>query len=262
MSKKKTIIFEHLGQTGLFIRTRNLKILIDPYLSNSVEEIDSSDLKRLIPIPYNPNELKEIDFVLITHNHLDHCDPKTIPQIFSHNPNVKFIGPTPVRKLLDKWGIPKNSIIIPSFKRIKLDDEFSINPVPAAHPQISYDLDKVPNCLGWLLEFNAIKIYVAGDTCLCDELINFMKKFEIIDIGLLPVNEDNYYRRKRGIIGNMSIREAFQFAIDINIRKLVPVHWDLFEANSVSPDEIKAVYKSHNKLPFDLVMSINELSIT
>ena len=259
--KKKSIVFEHLGQTGLFIKTKNLKILIDPYLSNSVEEIDSNDLKRLIPIPYSPNELDKIDFVLITHNHLDHCDPKTIPQIFSNNPKVKFIGPSPVRKLLDKWGIPKNSIIIPSLEKIKLKSEISLHPIPAAHPQISYDIDNVPNCLGWLLEFDSKKIYIAGDTSLCQELIDFMKKFNSIDIGLLPVNEDNYYRRRRGIVGNMSIREAFQFAIDINIKKLIPVHWDLFEANSVSPDEIKAVYNHHNQLPFDLVMSVNDLSI-
>ena len=88
-----------------------------------------------------------------------------------------------------------------------------------------------------------------------------MKKFNPIDIAFLPVNEDNFYRRKRGIVGNMSIREAFQFAIDINIKKLVPVHWDLFEANSVSPDEIKAVFNHLDELPFDLIMSINDLSI-
>ena len=136
-----------------------------------------------------------------------------------------------------------------------------MNPIPAAHPKISYDVDNVPNCLGWLLEFDSQKIYVAGDTSLCEDLIDFLKKFNSIDIGLLPVNEDNYYRRKRGIVGNMSIREAFQFAIDIKIKKLVPVHWDLFEANSVSPDEIKAVYKHHNQLPFDLIMNIDDLSI-
>ena len=252
---------EHLGQSGLKINYKNQCILIDPYLSNSVEEIDSSDLKRLIPIPYAPNELEKIDFVLITHNHLDHCDPQTIPQIFSNNPNVKFIGPSPVRKILDKWGIPKKSMLIPSLEKINLNSEMPLNPIPAAHPQISYDIDNIPNCLGWLLEFDSKKIYIAGDTSLCQELIDFMKKFNSIDIGLLPVNEDNYYRRRRGIVGNMSIREAFQFAIDINIKKLIPVHWDLFEANSVSPDEIKAVYNHHNQLPFDLVMSVNDLSI-
>ena len=259
--QEKSIIFEHLGQSGLFIKTKNLRILIDPYLSNSVEEIDSNDLKRLIPIPYSPDDLKEIDFVLITHNHLDHCDPYTIPQIFSKNPNVKFIGPSPVRKLLDIWGIPKKSIINPKLNKIKLDNQVFLNPIPAAHPQITYDIDNLPNCLGWLLEIYSKKIYIAGDTSLCDELIDFLKKFKSIDIGLLPVNEDNFYRRKRGIVGNMSIREAFQFAIDINIKKLVPVHWDLFEANSVYPDEIKAVFKNHNQLPFDLVMNINQLSI-
>ena len=38
---------------------------------------------------------------------------KVFGKIFSKNPNVKFIGPSPVRKLLDIWGIPKKSIINP-----------------------------------------------------------------------------------------------------------------------------------------------------
>ena len=35
---------EHLGQTGLRIRVDDIEILVDPYLSNSVEELDAPDL--------------------------------------------------------------------------------------------------------------------------------------------------------------------------------------------------------------------------
>ena len=49
---------EYLGQSGLKIDHKNLNILIDPYLSNSVQELDSKDLVRQVPIAYKPEALK------------------------------------------------------------------------------------------------------------------------------------------------------------------------------------------------------------
>ena len=65
MNTTKGIRLEHLGQTGLRIDHGGLTVLVDPYLSNSVQELDSPDLVRQIPIAYKPNELKEVDWVLI-----------------------------------------------------------------------------------------------------------------------------------------------------------------------------------------------------
>jgi hypothetical protein len=47
-----------------------------------------------------------------------------------------------------------------------------------------------------------------------------------------------------GIVGNMSIREAFGLAAEVGIEQVVPVHWDMFVVNSTSPKEIEAVYES------------------
>jgi L-ascorbate metabolism protein UlaG (beta-lactamase superfamily) len=44
----------------------------------------------------------------------------------------------------------------------------------------------------------------------------------------------------------MSVREAFGLAAELNIERVVPVHWDLFEINSTSPEEIEAVYRAHH----------------
>jgi L-ascorbate metabolism protein UlaG (beta-lactamase superfamily) len=68
----------------------------------------------------------------------------------------------------------------------------------------------------------------------------------------LPVNEDNFFRRRRGIVGNMTIREAFGLAAEVGIQSVVPVHWDMFAVNSASPEEIKAVYKA-DAWPFELI---------
>ena len=69
---------------------------------------------------------------------------------------------------------------------------------------------------------------------------------------MLPVNEDNYFRRRRGIVGNMTVREAFGLASEVGIRTVLPVHWDMFCVNSTSLLEIQAVYDSFD-WPFKLL---------
>ena len=61
------------------------------------------------------------------------------------------------------------------------------------------------------------------------EVIEAVSKYAPIDVGLIPVNEINYYRNQEDIIGNMSIREAFQFSEDIGVKLLISTHWDMFE---------------------------------
>lgn len=261
MKIKSKIRFENLGQSGLLLKYNDFNLLVDPYLSNSVEKCDGPDLRRQIPIPYLPSQLSNINYVLITHDHLDHCDPETIPFIAKASPQSIFAGPQPVRKLLKKWNIPQDRIIHPPKSLFNLCKGLSIQSTLAAHPKISLDERGDPTAIGWILQINNLKVYISGDTSLCSELINSLRKETPIDIAILPVNEDNYYRRQRGIIGNMSIREAFQFAIDIGAKKVIPVHWDLFEINSVSPDEIFAVYRSSKKWTFELVMDISKLKI-
>ena len=51
---------EHLGQTGLRIDLGSLTVLVDPYLSHSVQELDAPDLVRQLPILYQPHELSEV----------------------------------------------------------------------------------------------------------------------------------------------------------------------------------------------------------
>jgi L-ascorbate metabolism protein UlaG (beta-lactamase superfamily) len=51
----------------------------------------------------------------------------------------------------------------------------------------------------------------------------------------------------------MSVREAFHLADELGVDAVVPVHWDMFAANSVAVDEIRAVY-GQMKPAFQLLM--------
>lgn len=238
---------QYLGQSGWKIEFPGGTIYVDPYLSNSVEELDSPDLKRLQPIRLFPEAVTDADYVLITHNHMDHCDPHTIPIISKYSPHSRFIGPKPVIEQLSKWGISQSRLVIAPETWLDLENlSIKIHAVPAAHLDVERDSNGNLSCLGFLLEFQGKRIYIAGDTCLTPEVVNAVQAFKPIHIAVLPVNEHNYYRAKRGIVGNMSVREAFQFAIEIQAKNVVAVHWDMFEINSVFPEEIRLIHSLLN----------------
>ena len=251
MSRQNEAKIEHLGQTGLKIELEDVTILVDPYLSNSVELLDAPDLIRQVPIPYKPEELTNIDFVLITHEHMDHCDPHTIPILAKANPECLFVGPRAVRDLLGQWGVEPDQIIPTPYDDMNLGKGFKVRSVAAAHPTIRRDNEGNYQAVGYFFTYNKRHLYVAGDTSACDELIEILKSLPKIDVALLPVNEDNFFRRRRGIVGNMSVREAFELAREVKIKEVVPVHWDMFECNNTSKEEILSIYNSKH-WPFSL----------
>jgi L-ascorbate metabolism protein UlaG (beta-lactamase superfamily) len=242
---------ERIGQSGLRIKYCNKIIYVDPYLSNSVQILDSSDLERLVPLPFNANEVNDADWILITHDHIDHCDPMTIPEVANASPQSKFLGPSSVIEKLISWGISIDRVYLANKSSLLLFDGFEVNTIPAAHPLIEYDGANNLVCVGYFLKTQCEKVYISGDTVVKQSILDRVKKLGPVDTVVLPVNESNFFRERRGIIGNMSVREAFGFAVEVGAKKMIPVHWDMFAENSVSKDEIRLIYKQMNP-PFEL----------
>ena len=162
------------------------------------------------------------------------------------------MGPLAVRRQLEQWGISGERIFCALPDAFDLGAGLSVQAIPAAHPRIRFDHDGRPQAVGYLFRHHGRGLYLAGDTSVCDELLEELKSLGPIDTALLPVNEDNFFRRRRGIVGNMTIREAFGLAAEVGIQSVVPVHWDMFAVNSASPEEIKAVYAAE-AWPFELI---------
>lgn len=234
---------EMLGQSGCRLQFPGAIVYLDPYLSNSVQELDAPDLARQVPIARPPEEVTDADWVLITHEHIDHCDPHTLPKLAQASPRARFIGPAPVAARLRDWGIDPGRILMAEESWMPLADTLQVLAVPAAHPEIFRDELGQLACVGFLLDYGGQRIYLAGDTSARQEIIDVLVAHGSIHTAFLPVNEHNFFRGRRGIIGNMSVREAFQLAIEIGARQVVAVHWDMFAINAVAPGEIIHVHR-------------------
>ncbi len=241
---QKTISVTPLGQVGFRLVFGETIVYVDPYLSNHVAQVEGTKLERMLPVPFTPDSIVDADWVFISHDHIDHCDPLTIKPISSASQKCCFICPSNVAKKLMEWGIPKSRVFVAvEGKWVTLSPTLSVTTVPAAHPEICRDNDTFALCVGFIFEYEKRRFYHAGDTAITDEFLGILKQFMPIDVAFLPVNEQNYFRERQGIIGNMTIREAFGLAEEIGARIVVPTHWDMFAPNQVYREEIELLYK-------------------
>lgn len=251
---QSTISVTPLGQAGFRLLFDDTVVYIDPYLSNHVAQVEGSHLERMLPIPFMPDTVVDADWVFISHDHIDHCDPLTIKPLSLASQKCRFVCPSGVAKKLMAWGISKNRVILTAETEwTTLSATLRVTAVPAAHPEIYRDDNGQALCVGFIFEHKKRRIYHAGDTSVTNDFLKTLKQFMPIDIAFLPVNEYSYFRRQEGIIGNMTIREAFRLAEEIAAHTVVPMHGDMFAQNQVYHEEIDLLYRLINP-KFELVI--------
>lgn len=236
----------YIGQSGFILKIGLKALLFDPYLSNSVEIFYGRRFKRVTPI-YPTNLILNIVAIFLTHHHLDHCDPTSLKKVQKQNPHASIFGTRISIKALRHYRNLENLKVIKG-NFLNITKDLKIHFMPAAHPKIVGNARDGFRFLGFGVVYKSLRIYFSGDTSLNPKVIQHGKSFRPTH-AVLPVNERNYYRDKAGIVGNLTIREAFGFCAEIGATTLIPCHWDMFSINSASPDEITAVYQSLHPRP-------------
>lgn len=230
-----------LGQAGFFVETGQHRILIDPYLSDSLARKykgAQNDHQRMMPPPCAIEDIPRPDVVLITHAHTDHMDPDTLAPLFARFPDVPFV--VPVSKLDDaksRIGASARLIGTDADKVITPIDGLSVTVFPAAHETRMYDAEGHDFFLGYGIESAGLRIFHSGDTIPFEGLSERVAKF-VPDIALLPVNGRDKTRLEQGIPGNMTLAEALELGRKIPL--IIPHHWGMFSFNTIDPVVILA----------------------
>src|SRR5438067_1461930 len=106
-----------LGQLGYLLKGGDRVVVIDPYLSNYVEELTGDspgELARQVPIVIRPGELDMVDVALSTHHHADHCDPRTLIPLLQAAPRARVLASYTGRDLLVELGVDPKRITVPA----------------------------------------------------------------------------------------------------------------------------------------------------
>jgi L-ascorbate metabolism protein UlaG (beta-lactamase superfamily) len=230
-----------LGQSGYLIQWNGKRLLLDPYLSDSLTKKYFHTDKphtRISELVVDPSLLLNIDIVTSSHNHTDHLDGETLIPIIKNNADIKFIIPEANRKFIaDRVNCPIDFPIgLNDNMSVKVDD-FTFHGIAAKHNEIGRD--EFGNCkyMGYVIEFGPYKIYHSGDTLWFDGMVELLSPFGI-DVAFLPIN-GNLPERK--VAGNLDAIEAAELGKAIGSKCIVPCHYDLFEFNTA---DVK-IFESH-----------------
>ena len=228
----------YLGQEGFLYKYQDTYVLIDPYLSDYVDQnccTETVKWVRRYPTPISADEFDFVDYVLCTHAHFDHSDPYTLSKLVKINSKAKFIAPKPIKETILSYGIPEERFI-GAFADSAIDlVGCKIIPVPAAHEELRTDENGNYFDMGYKILFDNISIYHGGDCCIYDGLTERLINTDIL---MVPVNGRSYYKRYiEDIIGNMTCEEAIILAKETKADMIIPMHYDLYDCNRINPAE-------------------------
>ena len=220
-----------LGQAGFRIDVDGVGFVVDPW--GSPHEL------RLIPPPPSRLAAEGVDWLLVTHEHIDHLDLPYLPVVLQGSPQARVVLPASIAPLV-AGVVPDDRLVLVEPGDVLDLDGVEVRVVPAIHGVTTQDaygdgtaVGGCPRFVGYVLD-SGPRLYHAGDTIVTDAVRDALAPLQL-DIALLPINGRDAEREARGLVGNMDAAEAVALALDVGASRLVPYHWDGFAGNTADP---------------------------
>lgn len=210
------------GHSSLLLNVRGKTILLDPVFAANASPFPFG-AKRFQKPALTLSELPPIDYIVISHDHYDHLDMKTIK--FFQNKNVHFIVPLGVGTHLTGWGIDKNNITELDWWDSYPAGELTFIATPAQH---SSGRDRIhfneSLWAPWIIRAPGQNVYFSGDSGYDTHFKEIGDKYGPFDIAFI---ENGQYNEKWHEV-HLLPEETIQAFFDLRAKRLFPVHWGMF----------------------------------
>lgn len=240
LPSKKTNLFQldinedilvWFGHSSYFMQLDGKKFLVDPVLNGNASPIKFTTRSFKGSDVYIVDDIPSIDFLLITHDHYDHFDHKTIVQL---NPKIgKVITGLGVGAHLRRWNYDSNIIIEKDWNEELRFENFVINAIPARHFSGRAFKRNVSLWLSFIVTTSTKKILIGGDSGYDEHFKIIGEKFGPFDLAILESGQYNPYWK----FIHMMPEETVRAAKDLRAKNLLPVHWGKFSLSLHAWDE-------------------------
>lgn len=236
------------GHSSFILNMNGKIILVDPVFSGSASPI-SFLVKRFQAPVIALEELPEIDYILISHDHYDHLDMESIK--FFKNKKTKFITPLGVGLHLKGWGIKKERITERDWWESVEFEGIEFIATPAQHFS---GRDGIHACetlwASWIIRTNNHNVYFSGDSGYDTHFKEIGEKYGPFDVAFI---ENGQYNKKWQEV-HMLPEEGIMAYDDLKAKKYFPVHWGMFVLAKHSwKDPVEQLYKLAEGKNIDIV---------
>ncbi len=232
---KNTLVW--FGHSSYFLQVDGKKILVDPVFSGHASPVNFTTKSFKGADVYSADDMPDIDYLFISHDHWDHLDYSTIIKL---KPRVgKIICGLGVGAHFERWGFDQSNIYEKDWNEtISLDKGFKVQTLPSRHFSGRGLKRNTSLWLSFALTTPTMKIYLGGDSGYDTHFKIIGEEHGPFDLAILECGQ---YDKSWKYI-HMQPAEVVQAAIELKAAMLMPVHWAKFAlANHPWDDPIKAV---------------------
>jgi len=220
-SAKPVIVW--FGHSSYLIRIENKNFLIDPVFSGNAAPL--SFMVKAFPGSniYKPEDMPAIDYLILTHDHYDHLDFKTVRKLKTKVDKIYCsLG---VGSHLKYWGFDVNKITeMDWWETQQLENHISLIAAPARHFSGRGIKRGQTFWSSFILKTRDHNLYLGGDSGYDLHFKEIGNKYGPFDIAILEAGQ---YNTMWPLI-HMMPEETVQAAVDLNAKALLPVHWGKF----------------------------------
>jgi L-ascorbate metabolism protein UlaG (beta-lactamase superfamily) len=231
--KRSDNILIWFGHSSFFIQVDGIRFLFDPVFSNISSPILFFPKAFRGTNVYSPDDMPEIDYLVITHDHWDHLDYKTVRKLRSKV--RKVICPLGVGAHLERWGFDNGIIIeldwgdsidLPNF--YSSDKLAKLSFFPTFHFSGRGFLRNRSLWGSFLVSSKTLSFFVSGDGGYNDHFKEIGEISGGVDLAIMECGQYN----KHWLNIHMFPEETVQAALDLKAKMIIPAHLGKFSLST------------------------------
>lgn len=233
------------GDSSYFIRMNHKTFLIDPVFSGFASPFSFANKAFKGSDLYQSDDMPEIDYLIISHDHYDHLDYRTIKEL---KPKVKnVVCGLGIGQHFEYWDYD-NDIIheLDWYEGIDLGQEMKLTATPARHYSGRGLKRNQTLWASYVLQAPGYNLYLGGDSGHDDFFTEIGEKFGPFDLVIL---EQGQYSNNWNLI-HMLPEEVFGVAKQLRAKKIMPVHNSKFALSNHPWDQpLDEITENKHKTP-------------
>lgn len=229
-----------MGHSSYFIQADGKKILVDPVLSGAASPLSFTTKAFKGSDIYKVEDLPEIDYLFISHDHWDHLDYTTIRLL--RNKVGKVITGLGTGAHFERWGYTEKQIVeLDWYEKIVLAESMEVTALPARHFSGRVFKRNQSLWVSFALQMSSMRLYLGGDSGYDDHFEKIGEVYGPFDLAVLECGQyDNNWRYI-----HMLPQQIMPAARELQAKQILPVHWSKFTlANHAWDEPVTELFKS------------------
>jgi len=229
-----------IGHATFLIKLGNTTIITDPLFSKNAGPLIFGP-KRYVDPAINLKEIPEVNLFLLTHNHYDHLDYRTIKK-FPYK-KAKVLTPLKLGKYFTRNGFSEVQEM-DWYDQTEVND-LKITLMPAVHWSKRTLTDTNKTLWGsFLIEYKNKKIFFACDTGYGNIYKDLGNKYGPIDLTFVNIGAYDFRPMFEKSIYHANPEEALNIGQDLKSEKVVGMHWGTVILSLEDPFEPPVRFKN------------------